>query len=250
MRLNKIQKGKVVPNHIRSGKAFFIILIICLLLPLTQSSYACSPAPNGHVFADTIEMDSQALPSGLAFSHVSLYLMTFINTGTDTVYVLADPALLRDSWPVVDAPTDIASLVPQGQVIAFALDPSEDFELRRSDAFFPGFDPDQYFDYDSPELFEGLPVPDPLETQIVMISDGEVYDIPVTITYAPNPDYDPEGFAKGVEACAQINETAERTSQVAGAAMALPVIAIAVCGVLVALGGGVGVVIFLMRRRT
>lgn len=204
-----------------------VLLLFSLLVLQTQNVFACSPGGPNPWFATQLSFERSTLPSGIEIVQTDPTYEPYalINKSPDPFYLVSEinPVLLSPAYgneyrfPNSELPENYEPhyKITSSQVYFWGQLSSQDSEgwkpnsggINNSAATRVRVGEDIYIlDGESRQIFKDnrpavVEIPSPQNFKILGFSKGNPVEIRGTLNYSLNEKYDPQAFAKGVEAC-------------------------------------------------
>ncbi len=212
---------------------FVLLLLSSLMVLFTQSVFACSPAGPDPWFATKLSFDQSTLPSGIEIVQTDPTYEPYalINKNSEPFYLVREinPVLLSTAYgneyrfPNSELPEGYEPLykITTNQVYFWGQLSSQDTKgwkpntggINNSAATRVRVGEDIYIlDGESRQIFQDnrpavVDIPAPQNFKILGFYRGNPVEIKGTLSYSLNEKYDPQRFAKGVEACNEWNQS-------------------------------------------
>lgn len=192
------------------------MLSFLFIVLLAQNVFACSPAGPDPWFATELSFDQTTLPNGIEIVQTdSTYEL--INKNSDPFYLVRENFTDWKIFPNSELPKNYEPRfkITSNQVYFWGQLSSQDIEgwKPNSGATRVRIDEDIYnLDGESMQIYQDnrpavVDIPAPQDFIILGFYRGNPVEIKGVLSYSLNDKYDPQRFAKGVEACNRWNQS-------------------------------------------
>ncbi len=196
----------------------FILLSFSFIVLLAQNVFACSPAGPDPWFTTKLSFDQTTLPNGVEVVQTdSIYEpYALINKNSEPFYLVREN-FTGETFPNSELPKNYEPRfkITSNQVYFWGQLNSQDTEgwkpnsggINNSAATMVRIDEDIYIlDEESRQIYQDnrpavVDIPAPQNFKILGFYKGNPVEIKGVLSYSLNDKYDPQRFAKGVEAC-------------------------------------------------
>ncbi|MCB9133928.1 MAG: hypothetical protein H6636_00780 [Anaerolineales bacterium] len=178
-------------------RRFFLLLVILAALVLPRPAAACEPYPIPY-FLEQITFVRAGLPAGIGVRAIpdtnsaqsSWVALAFVNHTDQPVFLLGGQH--REAFTPDLKPTDItqmAQALKEYTLPPNAVDEPIKLNLEALPRLDTTFEQRNSINTSRPD---NVKIPEPQALTLLLITNGKVYELPVTVAYTLNPDYRPQ----------------------------------------------------------